>query len=288
MIKFFWNSNNYNIGEKDIFWGQYHKKNSNLWIKSILKKVDFKIIKDIHEIKSQDKLIIIDSYIHKKIQFYSKIKLACDKIFLFHLGDEIFHEPKMIKEIYSNCQFVWRTFCSNLYFNEKNVNCIPVGYKSGINLKNISVTKDLRWAFIGTPHKSSRHDLLFNLSEIKPNFVYKTGKFGDQNSLNSDQINEIFFKTDFIPCPNGFFHPETYRVYEALESGCIPIVEDSYNYYERLFPKNPFIKINKWSEAKTIIKQWNKKNIEKKKNECIKWWNDYKSILKNSIKQKIN
>ena len=288
MIKFLWNSNNYNIGEKDIFWGLYHKKNSNLWIKSILKKVDFKIIKDISEIQSKDKLIVIDSYIHKKIQFYSKIKLFCDQIFLFHLGDEIFHEPKAIREIYSNCQFVWRTFCSNLYFNANNVNCIPVGYKSGISLTNISVTRNLRWAFVGTPHKSSRHDLLFNLSEIKPNFIHETGKFGDKNSLNSDQISEIFTKTDFIPCPNGFFHPETYRVYEALECGCIPIVEDSYNYYERLFPQNPFIKISKWSEAKTIIKQWNKKNIEKKKNECIKWWNDYKSLLQNSIKQKIN
>ena len=27
-------------------------------------------------------------------------------------------------------------------------------------------------------------------------------------------------------------------------------------YYDRLFPDNPFIKVDKWSEAKPIIKNW--------------------------------
>ena len=40
-------------------------------------------------------------------------------------------------------------------------------------------------------------------------------------------MNKILVSTEFIPCPNGFFHPETYRLYEALESGCIPIVENA-------------------------------------------------------------
>ena len=31
--------------------------------------------------------------------------------------------------------------------------------------------KKYKWAFTGTPHKSSRHDLLFQFSDIKPFFL---------------------------------------------------------------------------------------------------------------------
>ena len=74
--------------------------------------------------------------------------------------------------------------------------------------------------------------------------------------------------TDFIPCPNGFVHPETYRLYEALECECIPIVENAYRYYDRLFPNNPFLKVDKWQEAKLLIKGWKREQISKKRDGC--------------------
>ena len=101
-------------------------------------------------------------------------------------------------------------------------------------------------------------------------------------------MSEVLSATEFLPCPNGFVHPETYRLYEALECGCIPIVETAYNYYDRLFPNNPFIKINKWSDARYIIKGWNNSQIELKKEECQTWWNECKSEIKDFIKRKID
>ena len=101
-------------------------------------------------------------------------------------------------------------------------------------------------------------------------------------------MSNILSATTFIPCPNGFVHPETYRLYEALECECIPIVEDTYKYYDRLFPGNPFIKINRWVEAKDIIKLWDEKRAKEKKEECKIWWNGYKTNLQNSISKIIN
>ena len=100
-------------------------------------------------------------------------------------------------------------------------------------------------------------------------------------------MSEILSSTEFIPCPNGFVHPETYRVYEALECGCIPIVENAYKYYDRLFPNNPFIKINKWKDAKEIINSWTKNQISKKREECKLWWLKYKENIQESIKTKL-
>tara|TARA_Y100000590_G_scaffold7829_1_gene9865 strand:+ start:586 stop:1476 length:891 start_codon:yes stop_codon:yes gene_type:complete len=295
MIKLLWNTHNQRkkdtkdkkIIEKldrDYVWGIYHKKNSHLWIYEILKKIEYNIIENESKLEKNDILIIIDSSIEEKVKFYEKLKLICAKIFLFNLGDE--NGSYDLSPIYKNCTYVWRTFCSNKYFKNSQVKCIPIGYKSGVLNKEKNIRK-YKWAFVGTPHKSSRHDLIFQLSDIEPFFSHKTQKF-DEKIISVDEMSEALSSTHFIPCPNGFVHPETYRLYEALECGCIPIVEDTYNYYDRLFPNNPFIKVNKWSDAKPIIKGWEEEQIKRKKSECEVWWSEYKNNLQEFIRNKVS
>ncbi len=294
MIKLFWNtqnqkkpnSNNKKIREKeelDLGWGLYHKKSSDKWVFEILKKIKYEIITSETDLKTEDTLIIIDSSVEEKKEFYSKLNILCSKIYLLHLGDEFgFHN---LSPIYDNCDYIWRPFCSSKYFNNEKVKCIPIGYKSGVLYKEKNNRK-FKWAFTGTPHKSSRHDLLFQFSNIKPFFCHKTEKF-DKKIISVNEMNDVLSFTEFIPCPNGFFHPETYRVYEALECGCIPIVENAYQYYDRLFPDNPFIKVNKWSEAKPIIQGWGSEEIQKKREECKTWWDMKKNSIQEFIKEKV-
>jgi hypothetical protein len=304
MIKLFWNTHNQKISppneqkvkkedligvnasdeNRDLGWGIYHKNNSNIWIEEILKKINYKIIKNESEIEKEDVLIIVDSSVEKKNELYLKLKLICSKIFLIHLGDE--QGPADLSMVYNNCDFIWRTFCSNKYFENNKIQCIPLGYKSGVksNKKN---SKKYKWSFLGTPHKTSRHDLLFQFNDIEPFFSHRTEKFNEK-ILSVNEMSNVLSSTEFLPCPNGFFHPETYRLYEALECECIPIVESAYNYYDRLFPNNPFIKINKWSDAKAIIKGWDESQINKKINECQIWWKNYKKNLQEKIKEKVS
>jgi len=289
MIKLFWNTHNqpkFSESNKDstnYIWGSYHKKNSDKWIYEILKKVKYNIIDNERDLKSDDILIIVDSSIENKIKKYNELKLICSKIFLFHLGDE--SGILDFSSIYKNCNFVWRAFCSNKYFNNGQVKCIPIGYKSGISNK-FTQSRKYKWAFIGTPHKSSRHDLLYQFSDIKEFYSYKTEKF-NLKPISVEEMSKILSSTEFIPCPNGFVHPETYRLYEALECNCIPIVENAYKYYERLFPGNPFIKVDKWVEAVPIMKGWSNEQIKSKRDECINWWNKYKIEMQEFIKNKI-
>ena len=295
MIKLFWNTHNQkkpNSTDKkkrekeklDYGWGQYHKISSDKWINEILKKTKYSIIDSEKNLEKDDILIIIDSSVEEKSELYTKLNLICSKIFLFHIGDEFgFHN---LLPIYNNCNYIWRPFCSSKYFNNEKVKCIPIGYKSGVSYKKKSNRK-YKWAFTGTPHKSSRHDMLFQFSTIKQSFCYKTEKF-DKKIINVKEMSQILSTTEFIPCPNGFFHPETYRVYEALECESIPIVENAFKYYDRLYPKNPFIKVDKWIDAKLIIQKWNEEQILKKRKECKSWWADYKNKLQQEIFNKIN
>jgi len=294
MIKLFWNthnqkkpsSTNKKIREKeelDYGWGQYHKRSSDKWIYEILKKTKYNIIHSLKHLEKDDVLIIVDSSVEEKNELYTKLNLICSKIFLFHLGDEFgFHN---LLPVYDNCNNIFRPFCSSKYFNNEKVKCIPIGYKSGVLYKKESNRK-YKWAFTGTPHKTSRQDLLFQFSNIEPFFCHKTEKF-DRKNISVDQMNDILSSTEFIPCPYGFFHPETYRVFEALECGCIPIVESAYDYYDRILPNNPFIKINIWKEAKPILEEWNKDQIKKKSEECVAWWAKQKNDLQDFIKDKI-
>ena len=294
MIKLFWNTHNQNKfnpnktnkeNSRDQKWGLYHKNYSDKWIYEILNKMEFEAIQSEQDLENEDILIIIDSSIENKEELYTKLELICSKMFLIHLGDETFAYD--LSMVYNKFNYVWRTFCSNKYFNNKKVSCLPIGYKSGTLFKKEEVERKYKWAFLGTPHKSSRHDLLFQLSDIKPSFSHKTKKF-DEGIIDVGKMSEILTSTIFIPCPNGFFHPETYRLYEALECECIPIVENAYKYYDRLFHNNPFIKVDKWIEAKSVIEEWGNDQIKQKREECRTWWSQYKNQLQEFIVNKIN
>jgi len=294
MIKLFWNTHNQNKpnpnksnkeNARDQIWGVYHKDCSDKWIYEILNKIEFEVIQSEKDLESEDILIIVDSSVEKKEELYTKLQLICSKMFLIHLGDESGAYDTSL--IYNKFNYVWRAFCSNRYFNNKKVSCLPIGYKSGTLFKKEIVERKYKWAFLGTPHKSSRHDLLFQLSDIEPSFSHKTKKFNNK-ILEVSKMNEILTSTEFIPCPNGFVHPETYRLYEALECGCIPIVENAYKYYDRLFPNNPFIKVDRWIEAKPVIRGWGDDQIKQKLEECRTWWSQYKNQLQEFIINKIN
>ena len=164
---------------------------------------------------------------------------------------------------------------------------MPIGYKSGTVLIKKKEERKYKWAFVGTPHKSSRHDLLFQLSDVKPSFSHKTSKFNEK-IIEVKEMSEILSSTKFIPCPNGFVHPETYRLYEALECQCIPIVENAYKYYDRLFSGNPFLKVDKWMDAKLLITEWKEKQIISKQEECKIWWRQQKEKIQKFMKEKIN
>ena len=287
MIKLLWNTSRHQKDSFELIWGKYHEDSSKDWIYSLLQDINYKSINSEEEIDKGDTVIIIDSGIHFKEHLYIKLKTLTKRFFLFHINDE--HLDKRSAPIYSYCDYVWRTCCSPKYFTNNKVKCIPPGYKNGFKQKfDLNKKRDYKWCFFGTQHKSSRHDMNFQLEKIKPNFVNRIDKFADKKkSANVEEMEKVYFNTNFAPCPAGFFHPESYRIYEALQCGTIPIVESVYNYFDNIYPKNPFIKINKWKEAKEIIDNWNDDQILNKRKECINWWNQYLLDHNNFVREKI-
>ena len=284
-MKLLWNTNK-NINS---FWGNYHFINSTSWIYTIIEQTKYEIIDHVNKIDEKDQLIIIDSQLSIKKELYEKLSKKCSSIYLIHLGDEGGTEDTNL--VYNYCKHVWRTFGLPKYFNNDKITCIPIGYKSGPNFQNKEIMKrKFLWSFMGTIHGASRYDLIHQNQNLKPNFINKTSSFASGESLDSEKYYEILYDSIFIMVPHGYIHPESYRLYETLEAGCVPIIENPHNFYDNFLPKNPLIKINLWKESSEIIKKlFNDKNkLKEKSDEINLWWKNYKKNLQSQFKSKIN
>jgi len=283
-MKLFWNSHNYNKS----FWGKYHQKNSKKWIFDLLSEIRFQEVENLNEVEDLDVLILVDSEIKSKEIFYKNVLNKYKNVYLIHLGDE---GGEVDKKFYLNFKHVFRTFYLNSFSSVLNVTCIPIGYKTGLINNSTEINnRKYNWNFLGTVHGASRYDLIFQNKNIKPNYINITKKFDGKNSLDAEQYYKIMGDTKFVLVSHGYYHPETYRLYEAIESGCIPIIENPHNFFDNFLPKNPIIKIKLWSEASNIINELNEDKIKllKISNDLKNWWNQYKLTLKNKMKEKLD
>ena len=93
------------------------------------------------------------------------------------------------------------------------------------------------------------------MKSISPHLIYETFAFSDPNSLSTVNYRQLMLDTIFIPCPTGWWNLDSFRVYEALECGCIPIVEKQpLDYFRKFFPDHPFIAVDSWDQAPQQIK----------------------------------
>ena len=289
-MKLLWNTNKNlpvgsNLGEeRTIFWGNYHFVNSYPWILNLLSKLEIEIINDTQNLDENESLIIVDHMISTKESFYFDLSNKVKKIFLIHLGDEGGAEKKDL--VYPLCEHIWRTFSLPMFKNFKNVTSIPIGYKCDPVKDKINILKrNYKWSFLGTTHGSSRYDLLDKHKNIMPNFINLTEDFSGKKSMDTNDYYKILNNSIFAPIPHGYFHPETYRLYEALEAGCIPIIENPFNFFDNFLPNNPLPSVNSWEDSSTIIKKYleNKKDIEIVGNKINDWWTQHKENLKETF-----
>ena len=289
-MKLLWNTNKNlpvgsNLGEeRTIFWGNYHFVNSYPWILNLLSKLEIEIINDTQNLDENESLIIVDHMISTKESFYFDLSNKVKKIFLIHLGDEGGAEKKDL--VYSLCEHIWRTFSLPMFKNFKNVTSIPIGYKCDPKQDKIDILKrNYKWSFLGTTHGSSRYDLLDKHKNIIPNFINLTEDFSGKKSMDTNDYYKILNNSIFAPIPHGYFHPETYRLYEALEAGCIPIIENPFQFFDNFLPNNPLLSVNSWEDSSTIIKKYleNKKDIEILRNKINDWWTQHKENLKETF-----
>lgn len=199
-----------NNNTTSVDWDKYHVVYSKKWLlDDLFSQINFEIIENIDYLNNK-KIILVARDLKKNFLFYENF-CSNNKVYLIHFGDEFLSDLNFSIKIYEKCYHVFRPYY--FYSNLKNITHIPVGYKSSNNF--YKEEKKYFWSFCGTIYKSSRHDMIDVFTKNFDNyFLHITHFFGDTKSLQPDEMYQNISKSIFSLCPNGFYHPETYRVFE--------------------------------------------------------------------------
>ena len=212
---------------------------------------------------------------------------------LIHVGDEYYAGGY---DIYRQFEFVLRQYQTALFDSVPEVLTFPLGWAEGMPqrsaLKPVETRKYI-WSFLGNQKASSRPEMLRALRQIEPQFVYTyTAGVAGTKRMSRPEYHALLDDTVFAPCPMGNAMLETWRFYEALEAGCIPIIEARpwMHYHERLLGPHPIPTVYGWSQAARLIIALSKDPARLKalQQRIVSWWAQCKQSNQLRINRFIN
>jgi len=222
----------------------------------------------------------------KMKDYLEKYKSLGLKFIIFHLSDE---KLNMDCCYYDNAQHIFRHYYNDK-INDLNITTLPLGFASGYmndtNNINLLNERDILITFIGQV-KSDRQDLINNLNDINNKFLYLTTQWDCPTALSPNEVIEIYKRTIFVPCPMGWNHPDSHRIFEALEWGCIPIIKkyNGIDYFKYIFGEHPLPVLDDWSKIKDLMDELKNNELLLKIN---KWYKNYMNTLSENISKIVN
>lgn len=141
--------------------------------------------------------------------------------------------------------------------------------------------KPLDWFFSGQMGHPQREECVAALADLPNGKLVKTKGF--TQGLDHEDYFKHLASAKFAPCPSGPETPDTFRLYEALEAGCIPIVDavPSRKGYPKGFWNNlfgetpPFPILDDWASVKGTIESM-LPNWRAEASKIFSWWQRYK------------
>jgi hypothetical protein len=174
-----------------------------------------------------------------------------------------------------NLRFVMRNYYHpRLQDVPGNVYTFGLGYKRGFwdgyngkapGLRTVAERRYV-WSFAGTMHHAERRAVLARFKQLTPNRVVETSGFGAKDGVDTRGYRDLLLDTIFVLCPYGNVNLDTFRLYEAMEAGAIPVTlkqntllldkfQTHGNYWMHVFTPNrhmhtaPFIAVDTWEDA---------------------------------------
>lgn len=193
------------------------------------------------------------------------------------------------------CVGLLRNYFNPLQFTHPKIKTFGLGYKRDFQkyLKNTGVERDLIWSFAGTLH-GERQKMLDTFAELRPNETHSCSGFGAADALDTQDYVNMLQESRYALCPPGQDSMDSFRLYEALEAGCVPVALRSTermniqpSYWHAVFLGEtdlPFIIGNTWAECFEIVEQVEKQGewptLQKL---CNGFWEHWKTRWRNEF-----
>jgi GR25 family glycosyltransferase involved in LPS biosynthesis len=199
-------------------------------------------------------------HLHLYTQLFQRYEAEGKDFYVLHLSDE-YSTDDISFYSYSHCKGVVRNYVRNGL--GENVVVIPLGYakRSHQIINNPAIQtpslpfRELVWSFRGTGWngRSEKVDTLKGVGEYSCTYY---AEWKDPNQAGREEYIGEVLNSKFIPCPGGM-NPETFRFYEALELGAIPLyVREPGDdlYFKKITETIPILSINSWGDAANFIR----------------------------------
>lgn len=233
------------------------------------------------------RMVVVDNgLVDAKASYYRAAFDRGCRIVLVHLSDESFRDDT---GAYRYCEAVLRNYRSELLATFSRVHFFPLGYKAGFAhhgcVARPAASRRYLWSFAGDVKKSTRRPMLEAMSRLPRGFVHLTEGFGSADSLSTEAYRSLVDDTILVPCPGGWSNLETFRVYEALEAGCVPIVErrPAFDYYTDLLGAHPLPTVSRWAEVPDLFSDRTVEELESIRLACESWWRAFKRRLRTTL-----
>jgi len=208
---------------------------------------------------------------------------------LIHLSDERCDDSL---ELYDHpaVKLILRNYIREDIKTTKPVITIPLGYVSGRSAHGVFKKTSERkyiWSFAGSVDKPGRLDLLHELNSLTPNAIKVLPTWEHPKPEEAKEYMDMMLESRFIPCPKGQNY-ETFRLYEALEAGAIPVcVADSGNEHEcynTLVGGSSILTTPNWASVKAMLEQ-NLSNevLDQLQDNLTKYWMQHKLNITSKI-----
>jgi hypothetical protein len=180
--------------------------------------------------------------------------------------------------------------------HDKVSHFLPWGYTQETlkYLPECSREKTLDWFFSGQVTHARRQRCAYALQRMPGGLLNMTAGFAQ--GFSRLEYYKYMAASKLVICPAGYVTPDSFRVWEALEAGCIPIVDggtsrpsdcDTTNWWTVLLEEEPlFPVVCDWNDLPGIAEE-QLRNWETNVFRVQTWWGNYKKKLKSWMNRDI-
>lgn len=221
--------------------------------------------------------------------YIAKLRRHGVKFGVILLSDEcLAHDTPFIDD--PNCVFLARNYAHPLVLNNPKAFIFGLGWQNGFethaSTKRKASERELMWGFAGSL-KTDRAEALKQLESLQPYETHIFKNFNDPLYLPPQRYAELLNNCIFAPAPCGGASNDSFRIYEALEAGVIPVVlrndtslQIDPSYWHAVFRGEttlPFVLADTWEDAalkaRTVLDSG---LVDAVQESCIDFWQHWK------------
>jgi hypothetical protein len=283
-----------------VVWKSYHKPEilgRGYWdqglLEDIFKKGDYEHVEGVNEVpEGYGAIFIINGRTHIEDMAAINADIAQLRWVLFiDTGDEEATFPW--REVKHPIMKVWMMLPRMNEHNDTHFK-LPNGYRPTTRetLSRIGYQeKTVDWFFAGQVNHERREQCVQELTylvdsgEVPNGVMVKTYTFGEEKMAYEDYMRQMS-QSKIVLCPSGIESPDNFRLYEALEAGCLPVVDafstkNKYpGFWRYLFGDDiPFPIVDYWDVLPRLMPQL-LRDYPNNANACFSWWQQKKREIK--------